>query len=198
MRFADQVAQGREELARSRQRRAGPEGARAAARGEARRPRQPAVVSTGKVEFLGTAIVEPTDAAGRACSATTRSRRPRWSTCMRFERDAGWEPTDVSASTTAPASTSAASAQPTSTGIRPLRRIEVKGRAGENLPVELTPNEWVQAGRHRETFWLYVVWNAKTAPRLVRIKTRGTARRRRGAQGRKRLPRSSRGDCGGR
>ena len=54
-------------------------------------------------------------------------------------------------------------------GIRPVRRIEVKGRAGDDLPVELTPNEWVQAGRHRDTFWLYVVWNAKTEPRLMRV-----------------------------
>ena len=46
------------------------------------------------------------------------------------------------------------------------RRLE---RAAENLPVELTPNEWVQAGRHRDSFWLYVVWNAKTKPRLLRV-----------------------------
>ena len=47
--------------------------------------------------------------------------------------------------------------------------VRVRGYAKQDLPVELTPNEWVQAGRHRETFWLYVVWNAGTKPRLVRI-----------------------------
>ena len=35
--------------------------------------------------------------------------------------------------------------------------------------MELTPNEWVQAARHRETYWLYVVWSAKTQPELVRV-----------------------------
>ena len=98
--------------------------------------------------------------------------------------------------TTAQASTSAASAQQDEHGQRAVRRIEVKGRAGENLPVELTPNEWVQAGRHRETFWLYVVWNAKTSPELAARSRPGcvASRRRRGAAGRERLSRAGRGD----
>jgi hypothetical protein len=50
-----------------------------------------------------------------------------------------------------------------------VRHIEVKGRArvGE---VELTENEWNQAGNHRERYWLYVVFNCDSAtPELRRI-----------------------------
>ena len=43
-------------------------------------------------------------------------------------------------------------------GKRPVRRIEVKGRSGYNQPVVLTTNEWLQAQRHTDSYWLYVVW----------------------------------------
>ncbi len=45
------------------------------------------------------------------------------------------------------------------------RWIEVKGRA-DTGPVELTENEWRQAANHRDRYWLYVVWNCRTQPRL--------------------------------
>ncbi|HEU5377385.1 MAG TPA: DUF3883 domain-containing protein, partial [Ktedonobacteraceae bacterium] len=47
-------------------------------------------------------------------------------------------------------------------GRRPIRRIEVKGRAGIHEPVLLTPNEWLQARRHGSSYWLYVVWGCRT------------------------------------
>jgi hypothetical protein len=88
---------------------------------------------------------------------------------LAWEREQGWEPTDVSKLHDGSGFDIRSVGPEDADGRRPVRRIEVKGRAGEDLPVELTPNEWVQAGRHRETFWLYVVWNAETEPRLVRI-----------------------------
>ncbi len=49
-----------------------------------------------------------------------------------------------------------------------LRYVEVKGRAGETA-VELTANEYLQAGNHRDRYWLYVVYNCETAPVLHRV-----------------------------
>ncbi len=72
--------------------------------------------------------------------------------------------------TTALVLTSAASAPPTRTASGRSAGSRSKVGLGKISPVELTPNEWVQAGRHRESFWLYVVWRAKTTdPRLLRI-----------------------------
>jgi len=50
-----------------------------------------------------------------------------------------------------------------------IRRIEVKARAVEGEFVELTPNEWLQAHRHGESYWLYVVWNCAQEPYLITI-----------------------------
>lgn len=36
-----------------------------------------------------------------------------------------------------------------------------------NEPVALTTNEWLQAHRHGETYWLYVVWGCKTGERQL-------------------------------
>ena len=49
-----------------------------------------------------------------------------------------------------------------------LRYVEVKGRSGESA-VELTANEYLQAGNHRDRYWLYVVYNCETLPVLRRI-----------------------------
>jgi hypothetical protein len=47
--------------------------------------------------------------------------------------------------------------------------IEVKARAGEGAFVELTPNEWLQARRHSDTYWLYIVWNCGNKPYVITI-----------------------------
>lgn len=60
------------------------------------------------------------------------------------------------------------------TGQREVRRIEVKGRADHEQEVMLTPNEWLQARRHGDSYWLYAVWGCKTAsPKLVTIQNPG-------------------------
>ncbi len=48
------------------------------------------------------------------------------------------------------------------------RYIEVKGRAGVG-PVVLTPNEWISARRLGHQYWLYIVTEALTQPRLYLI-----------------------------
>jgi hypothetical protein len=46
--------------------------------------------------------------------------------------------------------------------------IEVKGRAGRG-PVQLTDNEWPTAANVREKYWLYVVLDCATDPKLFRV-----------------------------
>ena len=57
----------------------------------------------------------------------------------------------------------------TQPGTGELRRIEVKARADDEQFVQLTPNEWLQAQRHGDTYWLYIVWNCVHEPRLITI-----------------------------
>ena len=83
--------------ARPRQRAARRRGARAAAGREARRAREP----RRRRERARSSTSAPRSSSrprlpGTGCSATTRSRPRRWSMCMAFEREQGWEPTDVS------------------------------------------------------------------------------------------------------
>jgi len=49
------------------------------------------------------------------------------------------------------------------------RAIEVKGRAGTD-PVELTENEWSKAATLGPRYWLYVVFDCASRPRLVRVR----------------------------
>jgi superfamily II DNA or RNA helicase len=47
--------------------------------------------------------------------------------------------------------------------------IEVKGRAGRG-PVQLTDNEWPTAANVREKYWLYVVADCASDPKLFRVR----------------------------
>jgi hypothetical protein len=46
--------------------------------------------------------------------------------------------------------------------------IEVKGRAGDG-DVALTENEWIKAQRFGEDYWLYIVTDCKSEPKLHMI-----------------------------
>ena len=46
--------------------------------------------------------------------------------------------------------------------------IEVKGRAGRGV-IHLTENEWPTAANVRDKYWLYVVTDCATEPRLYRV-----------------------------
>ncbi len=80
---------------------------------------------------------------------------------MNYERSQGREPEDVSLQNLGYDIRSYA---PDGT----LRSIEVKARATTGAIV-LTPNEWVMAQRLGDEYWLYIVENAATKPRLHRI-----------------------------
>jgi Domain of unknown function (DUF3883) len=127
------------------------------------------VVAAGQIEHLGTATVETSDAAGHDMHRDDAVEAAATSDVMRFERERGWEPTDVSKLHDGSGFDVRSVSPADSDGKREVRRIEVKRRAGSHVPVELTPNEWLQAGRHRDSFWLYVVWSAIEQPQLLRI-----------------------------
>jgi urease gamma subunit len=81
---------------------------------------------------------------------------------MRYERERGWLPEDVSGQDRG---FDILSRHPESGGVR---FIEVKGRAGTG-PVVLTRNEYKTAERLRVDYWLYVVFDCAKTPRLVAI-----------------------------
>jgi len=82
---------------------------------------------------------------------------------MRYERERGWIPEDVSAEDRG---FDILSRHPASGGVR---FIEVKGRAGTG-PVVLTRNEYKTAGRLGGDYWLCVVFHCATRPQLVPIR----------------------------
>lgn len=135
------------------------------------------VVLSGQVRYLGTAIVDPTDAAGPGMHRDDEVEEAAMKAVLDEERARGWEPVDVSRLNDGSGFDIRSIGPPDAEGKREVRRIEVKGRAAADLDVMLTPNEWVQAGRHRDTYWLYVVWNAKTSPTIHRIQDPAAALR---------------------
>ncbi|MBC7077183.1 MAG: DUF3883 domain-containing protein, partial [Synergistales bacterium] len=79
---------------------------------------------------------------------------------MHYERERGWIPEDVSAEDRG---FDILSRHPESGSIR---FIEVKGRSSAG-PVVLTPNEYKTAERLRTDYWLYVVFDCASRPRLI-------------------------------
>jgi hypothetical protein len=127
-------------------------------------------VRPGAVRYVGSAIVEPTDLGGTAdLHRDPEVEAAAMRVVMDYERNNAWEPEDVSQLHDGSGFDIRSLGPTDAAGKRMLRRIEVKGRAVADVDVELTPNEWVQARRHGDSYWLYVVWNAKTDPQLLRI-----------------------------
>ena len=96
---------------------------------------------------------------------------------LNYERQRGWIPKDVSQQRDGSGfdihSVGKASEI---TGVTPIRRIEVKGRAQMNQDVSLTSNEWRKAQQLGDTYWLYVVWNCKgEQPQLLTIQNPAVA-----------------------
>jgi len=81
---------------------------------------------------------------------------------MRHESDRGWVPEDVSAEDRG---FDILSRHPTNGGVR---FIEVKGRAALG-PVALSRHEYKTAERLRSDYWLYVVFDCATMPRLLPV-----------------------------
>ncbi len=130
------------------------------------------VLRPGPVTYLGTAWVVPTEDQ-RVAALMRRDDEVEhiaMQKAMRYERARDWEPEDISQRRDGSGFDIRSLGPADEYGRRPVRRIEVKGRANDGEPVVLSPNEWLQARRHGDTYWLYVVWGCKTGrPRLLTI-----------------------------
>ena len=85
---------------------------------------------------------------------------------MRFEENAGWIPTDVSANNEGYDIRSISKE-----GMK--RYIEVKGRNGADGSVMLSENEMNRLGQLGDAAWLYIVMNCKSQPELFRLQNPG-------------------------
>lgn len=121
------------------------------------------IVRNGPVSHIASFFVFPPGDVSQFSSFLTdeeekeKSEIAAMKIVMKFERERGWEPVDVSNSKLGFDIRSLSPADP-KTGYREVRRIEVKGRKkGENI--RLTVNEWLKAKQLRNSYWLYIVWN---------------------------------------
>lgn len=136
------------------------------------------VVREGIVRYIGTALVVPVAQTSLAEQLERQGQispgdlvqdeeieQTGMDYVMRYEREQGREPEDISKNHDG----SGFDIRSTDPVSGEIRRIEVKSRAGDREFVELTPNEWLQAHRHGESYWLYVVWNCAREPYLITI-----------------------------
>lgn len=113
---------------------------------------------------IGSALVlpYPEEEAVRELIPDVEVERIAMEVAMRYERERGWLPEDVSGENRG---FDILSRHPESGQVR---FIEVKGRATSG-PIVLTPNEYKTASRLREDYWLYVVFDCATKPRLLTV-----------------------------
>ncbi|NTV62233.1 MAG: DUF3883 domain-containing protein, partial [Oscillochloris sp.] len=130
------------------------------------------VVRPGPVRYLGTALAAPAQDQ-RLAALMHRDdavEQRAMELAIAHERARGWEVEDISQLRDGSGFDLRSVGPSDERGRHPVRRIEVKGRAAVGEPVVLTTNEWIQASRHGDSYWLYVVWGCKSpAPQLITI-----------------------------
>jgi hypothetical protein len=95
---------------------------------------------------------------------------------MEEERRAGWEPEDVSAAHDGSGFDIRSLRRAPNGQVIDVRRIEVKGRGPQRGDVSLCRTEWLAAQRHRDSFWLYVLYGATSAsPRGLKVRDPASA-----------------------
>lgn len=123
-----------------------------------------AVARSGAVRHMATIVILPApDSIGHTLlRSDPEVERIAMQHVMAEEVRRGWEPKDVSDLKDGRGYDILSYGPPdANTGLRPVRRIEVKGRSVDAGDVALTRNEWIKAGRLRNDYWLYVVYNAR-------------------------------------
>ena len=113
-------------------------------------------------EVVGIAAVLPLREIEDYLKSDAEIERIGMEVSMKYERAHGRDPEDVSQQNLG------FDIRSKSKDGKEVRYIEVKARAGEGKIV-LTPNEWINAQRFGDRYWLYVVTNAATNPRLYLI-----------------------------
>jgi len=120
----------------------------------------------GPVRHLGTVVVIPASMTElpddtRQLMSATQQREVELAAMrivLDYERARGWEPNDISDQRGPGFDIRSLGPADSATGIRPVRRIEVKGRQAGGTIV-MGRNEWIKARQLGESYWLYVVWN---------------------------------------
>lgn len=111
--------------------------------------------------FVGAARVVPRQDTPEEMCDEPDAERVAMEIAMRYEREQGWNPEDVSAYNLG--------FDVRSTHIDGRKRyIEVKGRS-RTAPVQLTQNEWFKAQRFNEDYYLYVALETATKPQFYTI-----------------------------
>jgi SNF2 family DNA or RNA helicase len=129
-----------------------------------------AIARSGPVRHLASVWVLPSDQVPDTATAVRTAAWPEdaetqrrmelaaMQVAMDYERRRGWEPFDISGQRGPGFDIRSLGPADPATGHRPVRRIEVKGRA-RGQSVRLTVNEWLKARQLGETYWLYVAWD---------------------------------------
>jgi superfamily II DNA or RNA helicase len=131
------------------------------------------ILRPGPAIYIGCAVVNPVadPEISRVAKVDEEAERIAIEVAMSFERERGWRPLYIGDFKDGSGFDIRSISPAEGDGRREIRRIEVKGRTGSDPTVVLSPNEWTQARRHRETYWLYVIADVKTdAPKLYRIR----------------------------
>jgi hypothetical protein len=133
------------------------------------------VVKPGPVRYLGTALVGPPYAGEPEVAEAMRNDPAVEKAAMDWakeeERRAGWEPEDVSAAHDGSGFDIRSLRRAPNGQVLDVRRIEVKGRGPHRGDVSLCRTEWLAAQRHRDTFWLYVLFGATSgSPRGLKVR----------------------------
>ncbi len=121
-------------------------------------------LAVADITRIGSALVlpYPEEGAVRELVPDAEVEHIAMQVALQYEREHGWLPEDVSRENRG---FDILSRHPESCQVR---FIEVKGRAASG-PIVLTPNEYKTAGRLRKDYWLYVVFDCATKPRLVTV-----------------------------
>ena len=131
------------------------------------------IVKPGPVIYLGTALVGPPSVADPAVDAMRNDpevEQAAMDWAMAAEREAGWDPEDVSAARDGSGFDIRSVRRGSDGRMLEARRIEVKGRGPARGDVSLCRTEWISAHRHGDSYWLYVLYGAKSEnPRGIKI-----------------------------
>jgi len=122
--------------------------------------RQEVTLRLAEPRVLGVVRVLPMPATDEAMHTDPEVEAVAMQVAMAHERAQGRQPEDVAGQNLG--------YDIRSSDGQAVRYIEVKGRARSGA-VALTPNEWLMAGRLAADFWLYVVENCRSQPRLYCI-----------------------------
>lgn len=133
------------------------------------------IAKPGPVGYLGSALVLPPPASDDPGVEAMRNdpeiERAAMEWAMEAERAEGWDPTDVSQMRDGRGFDIRSVRRDEAGREVEVRRIEVKGRGPSKGDVSLCNTEWIAAHRHGDSYWLYVLYGAKSeTPRGFKIR----------------------------